>query len=138
VAIAATLNIFKTGYELYNAIQVLDRIASEGSQNASEDEIIAHIHMMAYIDGIVDGLALMQDTMIMMLVPTETMNPSEIKEFKDVLNLQRLNIPREGIAVGQAMLIFKKWAKDHPEDLNQSARACLMMSLIDAYGWTKA
>lgn len=65
------------------------------------------------------------------------MTLKEIDEYKKLLNLRRLNSPREGITVGQTIMIFKKWADGHTEDLNQSARAYLMMSLINAYRWEK-
>jgi hypothetical protein len=129
---------FKTGYELYNAIQVSDKIQTSADyKNASEKDILTTYNLITFIDGFVDGLALMQDTMMMMLVPTQGLTSSQIADYKEMINLRRLGIPKDGLAVGQVIMIYKKWAGEHPEDLNQSARACLMMALIKAYGWEK-
>ena len=101
---------FNTGYELYNAIQVSDRVrASRGDESTSMEGILVTSKLISFIDGFVDGLALMQDMMIRMLVPSEVMTPSETERYKELLNLHRLNIPKDGLAVGQVMLIYKKF-----------------------------
>ena len=62
------------------------------------------------------------------------MTEKEIKEYSKKLDLVLLNIPEEGIADGQMILVFKKYAEKYPEELNSTARICILKSLIDAYG----
>ena len=41
--------------------------------------------------------------------------------------------PPGGISLDQAMRIFLKWANDHPEQLHESARISVMLSLAQAF-----
>ena len=67
-----------------------------------------------------------------------TLNLSIINERNKLakdMKFHRINIPESGLAAGQLMLIFKKFAEKHPEELNGTVRACIFMSLVEAYGW---
>ncbi len=66
---------------------------------------------IGYIDGIVDSNAMMQG----------------------FLGVQLFCPPPGGISLDQAMRIFLKWANDHPEQLHESARISVMLSLAQAF-----
>ena len=66
---------------------------------------------IGYIDGIVDSNAMMQG----------------------FLGVQLFCPSPGGISLDQAMRIFLKWANDHPEQLHESARISVMLSLAQAF-----
>jgi hypothetical protein len=51
------------------------------------------------------------------------------------MRFYRLNLPKEGIAVGQFILVFKKYAEKNPGKLNGTPRGCLLESLVQEFGW---
>jgi len=118
----------KTGYDLYRNINLIDN-------PLSNKDAIAGIHVMGYMAGFIDGLALTQDIMFNMMFPKNRFSEKEIQELSKKVNLHRLNLPKEGLPAGQAILIYKKYAEKHPERHNDSARICIFTSLVEAYGW---
>jgi hypothetical protein len=127
-SIASTENRLTTGYDLYKAIQ-----SWENPQN-NIDRIIG-IQALEYVRGFFDGISLMQDSLYERVIPGKLMSERARAERAEQLNFGRLNIPKDGLPTGQCMMIFQKWAKNHPEYLDSSARMCLFFSFIDTYGW---
>ena len=105
---------FKTGYELYHNIKLMD-------DPQSVDNLTNVLYTTGYLAGIIDGAALMQDWLF--------------KSISGNCKLKRINIPKGGLHTGQLILVFKNYAEKHPEKLNSTARTCVFLSLIEAYGW---
>jgi hypothetical protein len=42
-------------------------------------------------------------------------------------------LPADGISNDQAIKVFLKWAREHPEELHKSARVSLLIALKDAF-----
>jgi len=104
-------------------------------QTQTPDDAMTVMLTMGYLSGYVDGLTIMQDALFNTMFPKELMPEGERGKLAKKVNFNRLNIPKNGVHVGQLILIFKKWAEKHPEKLNETARACIFVSLVEAYGW---
>ncbi len=118
----------KTGYDLYHNIKLMDNL-----QNP--DDLTAVLITTGYLDGFLDGVSIMQDTIHLMMFRGMPISEKEKQKMLKDINFHRLNIPKEGIAVGQLILIYKKYAEQNPEKLNGSARVCILESIVKAYGW---
>ena len=77
----------------------------------------------------------MQNVMYDMVFPPKVLSKKEIEKASKKLNVHRLNIPEDGLPFGQIVLIYKRYAEKHPEKLNESAKLCIFLSLVEAYGW---
>lgn len=119
---------FNTGYDLYHALLLI-----ENPQDTKD--LMFSVRAMGYISGFVDGIILTQNNLYNLVLPKKLMSEKERIKWAKEMNFNRLNIPKEGIAVGQGVLIFQKWAKNHPEELNNTMRLCLWLSLAETYGW---
>jgi hypothetical protein len=42
-------------------------------------------------------------------------------------------LPADGISTDQAIKVFLKWARDHPEELHKRARLSLLIALKEAF-----
>jgi hypothetical protein len=69
------------------------------------------------------------------LFPSKMLSESEREKFAKEMNFNRLNLPKEGIAVGQFILVYKKYAEKNPGRLYGTPRACLLESLVKEFGW---
>lgn len=118
----------KTGYDVYHNIMLIDKAQTP-------DDALKAVQTLGYLDGCIDGLILMQDLLFDTMFPKEVLSEDQRKKLSKEVNFHRLNIPKEGLAVGQVILVYKKWAEKHPEKLNGTARACILESLMEAYGW---
>ena len=84
----------------------------EGRASGNEVENFGkQAQCIGFIDGIVDANAMM----------------------KGFLGVQLFCPPPGGISLDQAMRIFLKWANDHPEELRESARISVTLSLVQAF-----
>ena len=117
-----------SGYELYHYLK--------GMENPqSNDDLIRGISAFGYLDGFLDGLMLLQDIHYESMFPSKMLSEPEREKLSKELNFNRLNLPKEGIAVGQFALIYKKYAEKNPGRLHGSPRACLFESLVKEFGW---
>ena len=117
-----------TGYDLYTNIKLMDTAKSP-------DDFATVMFTMGYLDGCLDGLIFMQDVQYNSMFPPELMSAKEREKFSKEMNFQRLEMPKEGIAIGQLILIYKNFSEKYPKKLSGSARVCILQSLIEAYGW---
>lgn len=118
----------KTGYDLYHGIQRINN-------PQTPDEISAALIATGYLNGFLDGMVVMQQTLYESVLPRKMLSEEERKKMAKELNFHRLNVPDGGLAIGQLILIYKKYAEKHPEGLNGSARICVFEALVEAYGW---
>ena len=118
----------KSGYDLYHNLKLMDN-------PQSPEDITTGFLAVGYLMGCIDGLIFMQDTLYNAMFPPKVMSAEERSKFSKKMNFNRLNFPEKGIPVGQMILIFNKYSENHPEELNNTARVCILGSLIEAYGW---
>ncbi len=118
----------KTGYDLFHNLQLMD------NPQIPED-ITKGLLATGYLKGCVDGLILMQDAHYNTMFPPDMMSEKERIEMSKKLNFHRINMPVEGIATGQLILIYNKFANEHPKKLSGSVRLCIWESIVAAYGW---
>jgi hypothetical protein len=83
----------------------------------SIEEAIQGFSAVGYLRGCIDGLVFMQDVLYNQMFSEKYLSPKERKEWAKKMNFNRLNVPEEGIPVGQMILIFYKYAENHPENL---------------------
>lgn len=118
----------KTGYDLYHNLRLIDN-----PQNP--EDITKGLLAVGFLKGCVDGLILMQDTNYETMFPPDLMSEEERIKMSKELNFNRVNMPVEGIASGQLILIYNNFSEKNPNKLNGSARTCVLLSIIYAYGW---
>ena len=118
----------KTGYDLYHNLQLLDN-----SQNP--EDMTKGLLAVSYLRGCVDGLIFMQDIHYSNMFPPNKMTEEERIKISKKANFHRINMPTEGIATGQYILMYNKFAKEHPKELSGTARSCVWKSMVNAYGW---
>lgn len=121
-------NGLKTGYDLYRNILLLDN-------EKSPDEAMNIAKTLAYLDGIIDGFVLMQDALFNTIIPKEILSEEQREKSAKDMNFRRLNISKDGLYIGLAILIYKNWAEENPKYLNKSAKHCILLALVDAFGW---
>jgi hypothetical protein len=93
------------------------------------------LYTTGYLGGYIDALALVQEALFEGVFPSTHFSEKEQNEFAKKFNFNRVNIPKSGIAPGQLMLIYKKYAEAHPEGLNGSTKICIFEAIVKAYGW---
>lgn len=118
----------ETGYDLYHALKFMDN-------PQSTDDITAGLFAIGFLKGIFDGLILMQDIQYSKMFPSNIMTETERNKISKEIGFYRLNTPKEGIATGQLILIYKKYAERNPKKLSGTVRVCVFESFIEAYGW---
>ena len=118
----------KTGYDLYHSLKI-------GDTATEPADLILSATAVGYLKGCIDGIVVTQDAMYHMMFPPNQLSEKEREKIAKEFNFRRIDIPEDGLAVGQVMMIYKKWANEHPEQLNGTARVCVHLSLIKAYGW---
>jgi hypothetical protein len=118
----------KSGYDLYRNIQLIDN-------PRSPEDLSKVLITTGFLMGFIDGAVLIQQVIYDSVFPREALSEGESKKMSEKLNLPRINFPESGLAVGQLMRIYKKYAEKHPEGLNMNARICIFEALIEAYGW---
>ena len=120
----------KTGYDLYRNLKLLDNM-----QGTDEVAIIPGFYALGLLVGIFDGLVIMEQMQYNKMFPSNMMTEPERIKISKKMKFYQLNIPKEGIATGLLVLIYKKYAEKYPEKLSGAARICVFESLIKAYGW---
>lgn len=121
-------DLIRTGYDVYNNILLFDKAKSP-------DDAMDVAMVLGYLDGYISGLVLMQDALFNAMFPKSILSEKEREKYAKEMNFNRLNIPQDRLHIGQLIRIYKNWAEKHPNELNQPARLCFFLSLIDAYGW---
>jgi hypothetical protein len=120
-----------TGMILYSDLKLLD----DPNVDKDVDKMLKLTSSMQYLAGFLDGIALVQELIYSIVIPPEKLSESERENLAKKINLQRINIPESGISPMQFAMIFKKWAENHPEELNKSDRICVLLSLTETYGY---
>ena len=69
----------------------------------------AGLFAIGYLKGCLDGLVIMQDTQYNNMFPPKLMSAKEREKFSKEMNFHRLNMPKEGIATGQLILIYNNF-----------------------------
>jgi len=101
----------------------------------SPEDFSAVMYTAGYLAGYIDGLAVTQAFLFNEMFPSELLSEKERKRLSKELRFHRVNIPNGGLAIGQLILIYKKFAEKNPELLNETARVCIFQSLVESYGW---
>ncbi len=122
----------ETGYDLYYSIKLCDEVMDN---RQSPEDFYAATYTSGYLAGYLEGIVLLQSVLFETMFPSNTLSEKQREKLSKEINFHRLNIPDTGLAGGQVMLIYKKWAEKNPEKLNESARVCLFGALVEAYGW---
>ena len=118
----------ETGFDLYSNLKKLDN-----PQNP--DDLNTAMHTIGYLSGYLDGMVYMQTILFNKVFPRDALTEEEREKISGEINFHRVNFPKNGLPTGQLILIYKKFAESHPEQLSNSARCCLFESIIEAYGW---
>jgi hypothetical protein len=118
----------KTGYDLYHNLQLIDN-------PQSPEDITTSLLAVGFLKGCVDGLIFMQDLHYNKMFPSDMMSEEERIKVSKEFNFHRINMPVEGIATGQLILIYNKFSEKYPKELSGSARLCVWKSIVNAYGW---
>jgi hypothetical protein len=116
----------ETGHDLYNSLLLIDKIS-----NAEELSIVNNAACL--VGRFIQGVYLIQDTCQNMILPIN-MSEKELIELSELTNHRCLNLPDEGVELNQAISIYQKWARNNPEKLYDTARMCLFLSYLEAYG----
>ena len=117
-----------TGYDLHHALLLIDN-------PTSERDMITAVRAIGYVDGFLTGVALMQEMLYRGIVPEKILDDEELKELAELIHFKQLNIPQNRVPVRQGITIYQKWATIHSEELDKTARICLLLSFVDAFGW---
>ena len=117
-----------TGYDLYETLQLM------GNEKTAK-EFIETTEAKGYVVGFVEGLRMMQHSLYESVFPKESLTDSERSKMSKSINFKLINLPQDYMISGQIELIYKKWAMNNPEKLNNTARVCLFVSLIETFGW---
>jgi hypothetical protein len=117
----------ETGHDLYHSLLLIDNL-SDAEDLSSADNAVT------FICRFTQGVYLTQDTCPDMILPIN-ISEKEIIEISKLLNINSLNLPNEGVEINKAIRIYQQWAKDNPEKLHDTARMCLFMSYVEAYGF---
>ena len=118
----------ETGYDLYHYLKIVDN-------PQSPDEITSSFFAVGLLKGILDGLLIMQELQYNKMFPSNMMTETERNKISKEIGFYRLNTPKKGIATGQLILIYNKYAEKHPKKLSGTVRVCVFESIIEAYGW---
>ena len=118
----------ESGFDLYSNLKKLDN-----PQNP--DDLNTAMHTIGYLSGYLDGMVYMQTILFNKVFPRDVLTEEERVKISGEINFNRVNFPKNGLPTGQLILIYKKYAEKHPEQLGNSARCCLFESIIEAYGW---
>jgi len=120
----------QTGLEFYTIMKPLGDLTKF---NDPEEEV-ENALTIGYLTGFIQSLVMTQQIIIEVDSSKEELAESELN-LPEKLNLKRINIPDDGIAPFQLILIYNKWAQNNPKHLSNDASSCLLASIIEEYGW---
>lgn len=100
-----------TGVELLRACAAVVKQAD--GINVSPQEKVEAIYCLGYLSGFTDSMRL----------TTHFYEPQD----------QRICLPEQGASNEQLARVVTKWLRDHPNDLHESARMSVMLSLQTAF-----
>lgn len=118
----------ESGFDLYSNLKKLDNPQNPEDLNTA-------MHTIGYLSGYLDGMVYMQTILFNKVFPKDALTEKQRDKISGEINFNRVNFPKNGLPTGQLILIYKKYAEKHPEQLSNSARCCLFESIIEAYGW---
>jgi hypothetical protein len=121
----------QTGLEFYTIIKPMGDLTKF---NDPEKEV-GNALTIGYLTGFIQSLAMTQNVIIQVDTSEGELSESESLDMAEKLNLKRINIPDDGIAPFQLILIYSKWAQNNPKYLSNDASSCLLASIIEEYGW---
>jgi hypothetical protein len=107
----------KTGFDLYQHLKLMENTNTQNIKDIGKG-----MHALGYLKGCYEGILLMERAM------------AKIMKNKNIIFL-RLNIPEKSIKYGQLLLIYKKYAEQHPGKLHEIPPICIHKSLVEAYGY---
>jgi hypothetical protein len=111
-----------TGYTLYNHLIKYD--------SGDTIDYAKGTHALGFFRGAIDGLVHMNSNIKIMLS-----NLDQTKKDSDAMTVVKylgLNIP-SGTSYGQLVLVYKKWAENNPEILNEEAVSCIYYAIRKTY-----
>jgi hypothetical protein len=120
----------QTGLEFYTILKPLGELTKFNDPNKEVENALT----IGYLTGFIQSLATIQQVIIEVHTFKEELAESELN-LPEKLNLKRINIPDDGIAPFQLILIYNKWAENNPKYLSNNASKCLLASIIEEYGW---
>jgi hypothetical protein len=120
------LDSIKTGNDLYLNIKLIDT-------NYANQSLITLT--TGYSGGFIDGLALTQWHIYEKIAPSSKFSQAELEELAKKINFRLIEMPQNGLTIGEVMTIFKNYADKYPQRLNEPARILLMDALVDKYGY---
>jgi hypothetical protein len=120
----------QTGLEFYTIIKPLGDLTKFSDPKKEVENALT----IGYLAGFIQSLVTAQQIIIEVDSTEEELSESELS-LPEKLNLKRINIPDDGIAPFQLILIYNKWAQNNPKYLSHNAGSCLLASIIEEYGW---
>jgi hypothetical protein len=120
-----------TGYTLYQYIKLSDN--NDWANNYSNYPTVFYV--TGYLEGFYSAF-LSEQLLYKRIFSFVNISESDLSASVYGKTVGIINLPDE-MLVGQLTLIYKKWAENHPEKLNQSPEVCLITCLIDAYGFKR-
>jgi len=106
----------ETGFDLYQHLKLIEDTNTENVK-----DIAKGMHALGYLKGCYEGILLMERAV------------AKIMRNKNIIFL-RLDIPEKPLEYGQLLRIYKKYAEQHPKELNEIPPVCIHKSLVDAFG----
>ena len=111
-----------TGYLLYNRLMRYD--------SGDTIDYAKGTHAIGFFRGAIDGLVYMNSNIKTMLAELELTKKDS--DALAVVKFLELNIP-EDTNYGQLIMIYKKWAENNPDKLNQEAVNCIYYAIRKIY-----
>ncbi len=118
----------QTGLEFYTILKPLGDLTRFDEPGKEVENALT----IGYLTGFIQSLATIQQVVIKADASEEEISESTLPEN---LNLKQINLPDDGIAPFQLILIYNKWAENNPKYLSNNSSSCLLASIIEEYGW---
>jgi hypothetical protein len=120
----------QTGLEFYTILKPLGDVTKLGDPEKQVENALT----IGYLTGFIESLATVQQVVVEVDTPEQKLSESDLN-LPEKLDIKQINLPYNGIAPFQLILIYNKWAQNNPKYLSNNAGSCLLASIIDEYGW---
>lgn len=120
----------QTGLEFYTILKPLGDLTKFADPNKEVENALT----IGYLTGFIQSLATAQQVIIEVDTSNEGLSETDLG-LPEEIYLRRINLPDEGIAPFQLILIYNKWAQNNPKYLSKRASDCLLASIIEEYGF---